>query len=43
MISDCSYCGILELNATAFFLNTFALLIILAPGAIFNSVETLRN
>ena len=34
MISDCAYCGILELNETAFFQNTFALLVLIAPGAI---------
>jgi hypothetical protein len=34
MISDCVYCGILELNATAFFQDTFALLKVIAPSAI---------
>ena len=34
MISDCAYCGILELNETAFFQDTFALLVLIAPGAI---------
>jgi hypothetical protein len=34
MISDCVYCGILELNETAFFQDTFALLTVIAPGAI---------
>ena len=36
MISDCycSYCGILELNATAFFQDTFSLLVIVVPAAI---------
>jgi len=34
MISDCVYCGILELNETAFFQDTFALLKVIVPGAI---------
>ena len=34
MISDCAYCGILELNETAFFQDTLALLVLVAPGAI---------
>jgi hypothetical protein len=34
MISDCYYCGILELNETVFFQDTCALLILIAPGAI---------
>ena len=34
MISDCAYCGILELNDPAFFEDTFALLVIIAPGAL---------
>ena len=34
MISDCTYCGILELNEGAFFQDTFALLVVIAPGAI---------
>jgi hypothetical protein len=34
MISDCVYCGILELNETAFFQDTLALLEVIVPGAI---------
>jgi hypothetical protein len=34
MISDCVYCGILELNETGFFLDVFALLVVVIPGAI---------
>jgi hypothetical protein len=34
MISDCAYCGILELNDAAFLQDTFALLVLIAPGAI---------
>ena len=34
MISDCIYCGILELNESAFFQDTFALLVLIVPGAV---------
>ena len=34
MISDCTYCGILELDETAFFQDTFALLVMVVPAAI---------
>ena len=34
MISDCSYCGILELNESAFFRDTFALIVLVAPAAL---------
>jgi len=33
VISDCAYCGILELEETAFFLDTFALLVLVVPAA----------
>ncbi len=33
MISDCYYCGILELNEVGFFADTLALLQIVVPGA----------
>ncbi|HKE55685.1 MAG TPA: hypothetical protein VKB46_03250 [Pyrinomonadaceae bacterium] len=33
MISDCYYCGILELNELGFFADTLALLQIVVPGA----------
>ena len=33
MISDCVYCGILELNEPGFFADTLALLQIVVPGA----------
>src|SRR5260370_14031061 len=35
MISGCAYCGILQLNETAFFQDTFALLVLIAPGTMF--------
>lgn len=34
MIADCIYCGILELNETAFFQDVYALLVLIVPGAI---------
>ena len=33
MISDCVYCGILELRDAAFFQDTAALLVVVAPAA----------
>ena len=35
MISDCSYCGYLELSAPGFFADVFELLVLVIPGAIF--------
>ena len=34
MISDCAYCGILELDDTPFFQDTFALLLVVVSAAI---------
>ena len=34
MMSDCEYCGILELHDTSFFQDTFALLLVVVPAAI---------
>ena len=33
MISDCVYCGILDLNETGFFQDTFELLLVVVPAA----------
>lgn len=34
MISDCTYCGILELNGTGFFIDSAALLTLVLPAAL---------
>ena len=34
MISQCVYCGILELNERAFFQDTFVLLAVMSPAAL---------
>lgn len=34
MVSDCAYCGILELNEVSFFADVAALSVLIIPGAI---------
>ena len=38
MISDCSYCGLLELRDSTFLLDTVTLLVVVAPAAIVSTL-----